>query len=1028
MKPESPPKRASSRLRALARASPPSTENLAAAPPSPSHKSPRKALYKNAPKKAATAAASSEATGFQLEPKLPPPSNAAGFQSKPKPPAAPDAAAPVVRTESGKIAPPASLPVSDPDELERRRRQAREHALKGAGGRRVGARRAPPSAAALAATSAAAAAAAAGAERGRRSPLAGAPVDARAGGGARVPASKTSMVPRASTRTDEVEASASAVSGAAAAGSGWAANGSAAAAAAGTATAATAARRGATTSAAEALATAAATRHRTEPATATTKASAAAAAETIWTTDAADAAAATAVPAKRGRPRKRPPSPADAGRPKKRRGRPRKTVESHPPHPQSPLGAEGGAPSAAAALASDLALRETAAASDPTPREIAAHRGAPRVSQSLPNSGASSDNDAPLPLRRESSSLECDDDEYARFMRSIMGGDDQTIHTFGTWKTGATGATGRSMGDGSAIAVGSAFETIDEDDVSYQLTSDEEDEDDEDEGDEDENDVQGTANAGTEGETTRESPREHLPPDLAPPMPQTPSLLLDDDELLNVLGEIEGLMEEDLEAAAWASLAGGGGSNGGKEQPREGAGMARAGAADPGCDAAGGGAVSKPASSDGRVTVMGSQRQRAITTPGQSTKRQKSTTTVVTTPSPPPPGIARGRRVGGAGAGVAAAGAGAPAPARTSGSPAALEVPAVTSDQLARLRDAMALHHQTLLQQCALSVRAAYVQKVRKDGAAASLAGGGGGSPPPPPARGKAGGGGGGRGGGGVQGGRGGGRGSLPESRLDVRSLTFRAPPSGGGGCSYLNDFFGGETPEELGEGLDGSVGMLQDLEQNWKDAVRNSIQLSFKPPQPPHVPPRSAPAPGGPRNLNFGDEGPDASSRAGSSAEPQGDAAVPSGRPLTRSAFTRTLLERDSSRDGASSSSSSSSPLRDRPRPSQQDGSKPAGPQRVSVFDVRGLSRLKDTFSALDNSVRDVQVGREKGNNVDGINILAPDTVSRRTDGLGLGAWLDLTSWLSCLTSLWQLGSRLDFAWFGLACLIGLVYWLDLT
>jgi len=48
--------------------------------------------------------------------------------------------------------------------------------------------------------------------------------------------------------------------------------------------------------------------------------------------------------------------------------------------------------------------------------------------------------------------------------------------------------------------------------------------------------------------------------------------------------------------------------------------------------------------------------------------------------------------------------------------------------------------------------------------------------------------------------------------------------------------------------------------------------------------------------------------------------------------------------------------------------------PGRVSVFDVRGLSRLKETFSALDNSVKDIQMGREKGKNEDGINILAPD------------------------------------------------------
>jgi hypothetical protein len=48
-----------------------------------------------------------------------------------------------------------------------------------------------------------------------------------------------------------------------------------------------------------------------------------------------------------------------------------------------------------------------------------------------------------------------------------------------------------------------------------------------------------------------------------------------------------------------------------------------------------------------------------------------------------------------------------------------------------------------------------------------------------------------------------------------------------------------------------------------------------------------------------------------------------------------------------------------------------------ISVFDIRGLSRLKETFSALDNSVKDIQMGREKGMNEDGINILSPESVS---------------------------------------------------
>ena len=53
----------------------------------------------------------------------------------------------------------------------------------------------------------------------------------------------------------------------------------------------------------------------------------------------------------------------------------------------------------------------------------------------------------------------------------------------------------------------------------------------------------------------------------------------------------------------------------------------------------------------------------------------------------------------------------------------------------------------------------------------------------------------------------------LPASRLETKSLTFISKPVASE-CSYENDFFGGETPDELSECLDGSVGMLQDLEQ----------------------------------------------------------------------------------------------------------------------------------------------------------------------------------------------------------------------
>jgi len=170
---------------------------------------------------------------------------------------------------------------------------------------------------------------------------------------------------------------------------------------------------------------------------------------------------------------------------------------------------------------------------------------------------------------------------------------------------------------------------------------------------------------------------------------------------------------------------------------------------------------------------------------------------------------------------------------------------------------------------------------------------------------------------------------------------------------------------------------------QNWKDAVRNSIQLSFQPqtgsqaPQPTQT---QAQAQGGRRNLNFGETAQHSSSNNMGSTE-SGYATNGSGceRRLTRSAFTKTLLEREMEMSSPSKSGTSKSSFVERessPIKAQHQSLEGRKHQngRVSVFDVRGLARLRETFSALDNSVKDIQMGREKGKNKDGINILAPD------------------------------------------------------
>jgi hypothetical protein len=454
-------------------------------------------------------------------------------------------------------------------------------------------------------------------------------------------------------------------------------------------------------------------------------------------------------------------------------------------------------------------------------------------------------------------------------MRSIIG-DDQTVFTFATLKSTATKATatnrgaadpagGEEEGDDVGTVLGSALEmTLEDDDVSYCLTSDDGDDDDDDDDDEDDDDegedddeeeedededdddgvTEGGEKAADECEAAAAGTRSSSPvvgassssSSSSPSMP--PSSLFDpmpggggdgggdgdgvshpqsrdartndhhyyydeeEDLFDKLVGEIEELMEEDLEAAAMASLIGGPGA--------ETAGGESSGASSGGGCGGGGsnnrgvavGAIGRgpPSRGPGGNTgaVMGTVQQRAITTPGVSTKKKKSTTTVVTTPPPCSHGGGGGRGADGDDATSSGGGGG------------AIEVPAVSKDQMARLRGIMARHHQLLLQQATLSVRAAFVQKVRKDGAGPSKVSSNVNNTSPTTT---------------ANAGRRpvakkGEYSTLPESRLDTRSLTFCLNPYAGSGCSYPNDFFGGETPEELSESLDGAVGMLQDLEQ----------------------------------------------------------------------------------------------------------------------------------------------------------------------------------------------------------------------
>lgn len=89
--------------------------------------------------------------------------------------------------------------------------------------------------------------------------------------------------------------------------------------------------------------------------------------------------------------------------------------------------------------------------------------------------------------------------------------------------------------------------------------------------------------------------------------------------------------------------------------------------------------------------------------------------------------------------------------------------------------------------------------------------------------------------------------------------------------------------------------------------------------------------------------------------------------RRLTRSAFTKTLQEREM---GMVENDGESSML---PTPSGGGAVR----LRNSVFAVRGLARLRETFAAIDNSVKEVRMEETNEGDGDGPNILLPATVS---------------------------------------------------
>jgi hypothetical protein len=175
---------------------------------------------------------------------------------------------------------------------------------------------------------------------------------------------------------------------------------------------------------------------------------------------------------------------------------------------------------------------------------------------------------------------------------------------------------------------------------------------------------------------------------------------------------------------------------------------------------------------------------------------------------------------------------------------------------------------------------------------------------------------------------------------LQQSALAARAASAASGGARSAADA-AGEAPEpadDLAEILDAAVGMLQDLDQNRKDALRHRVQFSGAPERP-----RGREAEGNPWSEGHAND----SSTAREGLPPAARARPPPAmRRLTRAQFSRTLEEGD--RDGAG----------------------------LTVFAIPGIAKLKDTFAYIDQSV-----GREATG-----NLLALPTVR---DACSRGEWL---------------------------------------
>ena len=165
--------------------------------------------------------------------------------------------------------------------------------------------------------------------------------------------------------------------------------------------------------------------------------------------------------------------------------------------------------------------------------------------------------------------------------------------------------------------------------------------------------------------------------------------------------------------------------------------------------------------------------------------------------------------------------------------------------------------------------------------------------------------------------------------------------------------FFGGESADDLAEILDGAVGMLQDLDENRKDGIRNALQLEFTRRHTRH-PKKTGSLPSLPASNKISGE---ESSRSNHSDEENHIGP----RRLTRSAFQQTLKAREGGGVPQGQESNHSwSHTSDLPI--------------ATSFDVKGLSKLESSFASIDSSVDAAAAQRS-------YNAAAAAALSRLTD-----------------------------------------------